>query len=42
MVSLWKIDSDVLILLQMYWTTFSNSFGNVLKIVTDKNGAKFP
>ena len=26
----------------MYWTTSSNTSGNVLKIVTDKNDAKFP
>ena len=26
----------------MYWTTSSNTSGNVLKIVTNKNDAKFP
>ena len=36
-----KIDNYVLILLKMYWTTFTNTSGNVLKIVTIKNGAKF-
>ena len=25
----------------MYWRTFSNTSSNVMKIVTDKNGAKF-
>ena len=35
-----KIDNYVLILLKMYWTTFTNTSGNVLKIVTIKNGAK--
>ena len=38
----WKIDNYVLILLKLYWRTFSNTTGNVLKIVTDKKGAKFP
>ena len=28
--------------MRMYWRTFSNSSGNVLKIVSNKNGAKFP
>ena len=37
-----KIDNYVLTLLKMYWTTFSNTSGNVSKIVTNKNGAKFP
>ena len=41
MVTRWKIDNHVLILLKMYWTTFSNTSVNVLKIVTNKNGAKF-
>ena len=41
MVTRWKIDNFVLILLKMYWSTFGNTFGNVLKIVTSKNGAKF-
>ena len=36
-----KIDNYVLILLKMYWTTFTNTSGNVLKIVTIKNGTKF-
>ena len=26
----------------MYWGTFSNTSGNELKIVTNKNGTKFP
>ena len=26
----------------MYRKTFINTFGNVLKMVTNKNGAKFP
>ena len=26
----------------MYWRTFINTSGCVLKIVTNKNGAKFP
>ena len=42
MVTRWKIDNYVLILLKMYLTTFSNISGNALKIVTNKNGAKFP
>ena len=42
MVTRWKIDNYVLVLLKIYWTTFSNTSGNVLKIVTNKNGAKFP
>ena len=37
----WKNDNYVLISLKMYWTTFTNTSGNVLKIVTTKNGAKF-
>ena len=41
MVTHWKIDIYVLILLKMYWTTFSDISGNVLKIVTNNNGAKF-
>ena len=41
MVTRWKIDNYVFILLKMYWSTFSNISGNVLKIVTNKNGAKF-
>ena len=32
----------VLILLKMYWGTFSNTYGNVLKIATNKNGVKSP
>ena len=35
-------DNYVLILEKMYWTGFSNIFGNPLKKVTCKNGAKFP
>ena len=42
MVTRWKIDDHVLILLKMYWKTFSNTSGNVLKIETNRNGAKFP
>ena len=42
MVTRWKIDNYVLVLLKMYWTTFSNTSGNVLIVVTNKNGAKFP
>ena len=41
MVTRWKIDNYVLILLKMDLATFSNTSGNVLKIVTNKNGAKF-
>ena len=41
MVTRWKIDNYLFILLKMYWSTFSNTSGNVLKIVTNKNGAKF-
>ena len=37
----WKNDNYVLISLKMYWTTFTNTSSNVLKIVTTKNGAKF-
>ena len=37
----WKIDSHVITLLEMYWTIFSNTSGNVLKIVTNKDVAKF-
>ena len=37
----WKNDNYVLISLKMYWTTFPNPSGNVLKIGTLKNGAKF-
>ena len=40
-VTRWKTDNYVLILLKMYWTTFTNTSGNVLKIVTIKNDAKF-
>ena len=29
-------------LLKIYWATFSNTSGNMLKIITNKNGAKFP
>ena len=36
MVTCWKIHNYVLALLKMYWTTFSNTFGDVLKIVTNK------
>ena len=42
MVTRWKIDNYVLVLLKMYWMTFSNTSGNVLIVVTNKNGAKFP
>ena len=42
MVAFCKIDNYVLILMRMYWRTFSNSSGNVLKIVSNKNGTKFP
>ena len=42
MVTRWKIDNYVLILLKMYWTTFSNTPGNVQIIVTNKNRAKLP
>ena len=41
MVTRWKIDKYVLILLKMYWTTFSNTSGNVLETVTNKNGAMY-
>ena len=37
----WKIDNYVLMLLKIYWTTFSNTSRNALKIVTSKNGAEF-
>ena len=36
------LDNYVLILLKMCQRTFSNSSGNVLKIVTNKNGRKCP
>ena len=42
MVTRWKIVNYVLILLKMHWTAFINTSGNVLKIVTNKNGAKCP
>ena len=42
MAKRWKIDNYVLILLKIYWTTFSNTSGNMLKIVTNKNGANLP
>ena len=42
MIVLWKIDNYVLILLKIYWTTFSNTSDNALKTVTNKNDAKFP
>ena len=42
MVTRWKIDNYVLTLLKMYCKTFSKASGNVLKIVTNKIGAKFP
>ena len=35
-------DNYSLILLEMHWTTFRNTSGNVLKIVTNKDGAKVP
>ena len=35
---LWKIDNYVFILQKMYWGTFSNASGNVLKKLTNKNG----
>ena len=39
----WKIHNYyILILLTMYRTTFSNTSGNVLKIVTYKNDAELP
>ena len=31
----WKIENYVLILLKMYWTTFSNTSGNVLVLDTN-------
>ena len=37
-----KIGHSVLILLKIYWRTFSNTSGNVFKIVANKNGKKFP
>ena len=40
MVMSWKVDNYVVIVLKMYWRTFSNTSGNVLKIVTYKNGDK--
>ena len=40
MVKCWKIDNYLLILLKMYWKTFSNTSANVLNIVTNKNGVK--
>ena len=42
MVTCQKIDSFVLILLKMFVKTFSSTSGNVLKLVTVKNDAKFP
>ena len=26
----------------MYWTIFSNASGNVLRIITNKNSARYP
>ena len=42
MVAFCKIDNYVLILMRIYWSTFSNSSDNVLKIGSNKNDAKFP
>ena len=42
MVTRWKVDNNVFILLKMYWMTFSYTSGNVQKIATNENGAKFP
>ena len=42
MVTRWKIDNYVFILLKMYRMTFSKTSDNVLKIETNKNDAKFP
>ena len=41
-VTRWKMGNCILILLKMYWATFSNTSGSVLEIVTNKNGATFP
>ena len=40
MVTSWKVDNYVVIVLKMYWRIFINTSGNVLKIATYKNGAK--
>ena len=37
MVRGWKINDYILI----YWTTFSNTFGSVMEIVTNKNAPTF-
>ena len=42
MVTRGNYDNYVLILLKMYCRAFSNTSGYVLKIVTNKNGAKSP
>ena len=36
------MNNYVLILLKIYCSRVNNSSGNALKIVTNKNGAKFP
>ena len=41
MVTRSKVNSYELILVKMYWYRVSNISGNVLKIVIDKNVAKF-
>ena len=38
----WKIDNFAVILQKMYSATFTNTSGNELKIVTNKNGTNFP
>ena len=42
MVTRWKINNYVLILLKIYWTVFSKTSGKVLKIITNTNGPKLP
>ena len=42
METCWKIDKYLLILLKMHRKTFSNPSGNVLRVITNNNGATFP
>lgn len=37
-----KIGHYIPILLKMYWMIFMNTSGNVLIMLTNKNGAKYP
>ena len=42
MVTCWKIDKYLLILLKIHRKTFSNPSGNLLRVITNNNGATFP